>query len=437
MNKRINLLLLAIFLIGLVLRLYFVFTYDESLLVNINDQSTFIRMAQRLLQERTFSSDEGRPTAYITPFYPLFLSAIYFLFGYNLLYARIVQAFLGALTCLIVYFITKEIFNRSIAVLAFFLMSIHYFFIRYGAHLLSENLFILLVALSMLYLIKFSKRPSYLYAALFGIFCSLATLTRSAYFLFPFMIMAIFWIMPNFTATTRKKLLRFCLIIVLCVILPISVWTVRNFCVFRSFIPLGTEVGIVLYSAYNPPQGKIFDSSPEDEVTKIYKEMPEVEGSRFLLKQTFLSIKREPSKIYKYIPLKIMNFFSVFDWLTFRHTGTYNFSTAFILPLSFLGLLLILNKGYPKESLILLSPVVYFLFVTIAIMGVPRTRLPVEPYLIILAAFFINYIYSRSRFKASVISVISFWYFFNYLLYLNSDQTKIIIRDILQKLGLW
>lgn len=439
--KKIDLLLLAIFLLSLLLRLYVAFSYEEELFYNNplygNDQLNYDILARNLLQEHGFNFEDGQPTAFITPLYPLFLSVVYFFSGGSYLCARIVQALLGSLVCLLIYFIAKEVFNKPTAILAFFFMSIHYFLIRFGAHLLSENLFIFLVALSMLFLIKFCKRASYLYVSLFGLFSGLATLTRSAYFIFPFMMIMILWFVPNLLDITKRKLLKFSTIAVLCLIFPVSIWTIRNFYLFKSFIPLGTEAGIVLYSSYNPPQGKIFDSSPDDELQGSTSEMSEIEECRFLLKQTLLSIKKEPSKIYKYIPLKLMYFFSVFDWLAFKNQGTYNFSTGFILPLSFTGIILIFRKKYPSFTLLPLLPVIYFLFITVTIMGLPRTRLPVEPYLIIYAAFFVNYIYTRSPFKLKIVSIISLWYLFNYICYLNSDKVRMILRGVFQKIGLW
>lgn len=437
MKAKERAILIIIFVISFLLRLYYAVHYDESIFLGSNDQLGYVEFAKSLLYHHAFNSADGRPSAYITPLYPLFLSVIYFFFGVNHLYARIVQALLGSLVCLIIYFIAKEVFSRSVARLAFFFMSIHYFFISYGGHLLSENLFIFLVSLSILFLIKFCKKPTHLYAVLFGLFSSLATLTRSVYFFFPFIVITMLFLRLNFINLPYKKLIKFSLIIVLCLIFPVSIWTVRNYLVFKSFVPLGTEAGIVLYSSYNPPKEKVFDSSPEDEVTLSHPELSEVETCQFLLKQTLVSIKKEPSKIYKYIPLKLMYFFSVFEWVAFKVSGAYNFSTGFILPLSFLGIILMFKKKYPQINFILLLPVIYFVLITIVIMGVPRTRLPVEPYLIILASFFVHHIYSQSHSKIRIVSIVSIWHLFNYLLYLNSLNVKIIARSIVEKIGLW
>lgn len=431
-NKNVILILLLI--LSLSLRLYFVFV-NKNIIVEC-DQRTYDDLALSLLNEHQYAVN-GKTTAYVTPLYPIFLSIIYFFFGHSYFVVRIIQTFLGFLVCLITYFIAKEIFNKSVALVVLFLMAIHNFFIVFTRLLMSENLFIFLVALSILFLVKFSKKPTYFSASLFGLFSSLATLTRSAHFLFIFMVIVFLSLRPNIVNAVYKKLLRFFVLMLLCFIIPVSIWTIRNYLVFKRFIPLGTEAGIILYAAYNPPQGKILDSSVRDDVTAAASKLPEFEYGQSLLKHAFLSIKKDPKKIYKYIPLKLMYFFSIFDWVVFGDSGVYNFSFAFILPLAFLGIILLFRKKYPDIKLILLFPLIYYLFITITIWGVPRTRFPIEPYLIIFTALFISHIYSRIRIKGLFVGILSFWYFFNYYLYLNSSQAKEIFKLFFQKIGLW
>ena len=49
------------------------------------------------------------------PLYPWFLAAIYRIFGPHLMAVRIVQAFIGTATCLLVYTITKRLFRTRAA----------------------------------------------------------------------------------------------------------------------------------------------------------------------------------------------------------------------------------------------------------------------------------------------------------------------------------
>ena len=106
-----------------------------------------------------------------------------------------------------------------------------------------------------------------------------------------------------------------------------------------------------------------------------------------------------------------------------EHTIFYGLYASFV----FLGIALAFRKKYSWLSLIPLLPFIYFLLITVLIMGVPRTRLPIEPYLIIFMALYINYLYNN-YFKLGVTFVLSSWYILNLLLYVNSGYSKLFLR---------
>jgi len=430
---------LAILIAALAIRLYFSFITKKEV---AGDQHTYDAIAMFLLKYRSFMIAEGTPTAYITPLYPLFMAGVYACFGHSYLWMRIIQAVIGTFSCLVVYLIAKEAFDKRVALLSLLLASLHYFFISYGTLLNSESLFMFFLALSVLFLLKLCKSGSFVDAALFGLFSSFTVLTRSAHFLFIFLAVALLLLLPKLSGILYKKIFKLLIVAFACFIIPISAWTLRNYLVFKSFIPLGTEAGIVLYSAYNPVNGKILDMWTRDAVVANAATMSEVDGYRYLTKQAVLSIKKDHSKIYKYIPLRLMYFFSVFDWLAFDKDGediqgAYNFSTAFILPLFFLGVFTAWFKKRSPPIFIVLLPVAYYIFIAMAVMGIPRTRLPVEPYMIIFAAFFMLYVYDLTRAKFLAAGIFVFWYFLNYIFFLNSSAVKAVARDFFIKIKLW
>lgn len=425
--------LIIIFVLAFLIRLIFIFLAIGPL---DGDELIYDKMALSILSGHGFCAPDGHPTAYTTPLFPMFLSGVYFLFGHSYFVVKIIEALLGSFTALIIYFISKKIFGKQVAFIAFILMALHHFFIRYSTLILSENLFIFWLSLNILFFLKLCQRPSRYNAAMFGLTCALATLTRSAYFLFVFMAVIYLFFTKKHLVLKYKELRKIIIYIFLFFIIPMSLWTARNYIVFKKFIPLATESGVVLYAAYNHPRGKLLDKSVHDDITLEASRKPEVEYNNFLLKHTLISIKNDPAKLYKYIPLKLMYFFSVFDWVAFRQQGAYNFSTAFMLPLSFLGIALAFRKKYSWLSLIPLLPFIYFLLITVLIMGVPRTRLPIEPYLIIFMALYINYLYNN-YFKLGVTFVLSSWYILNLLLYVNSGYSKLFFKAMAEKIGIW
>lgn len=432
-------LVLAILVLALSIRLFFVFTTSKPI---SGDQYTYDVMAQFLLKHHSLMILEGKPTAYVTPLYPIFMAGVYACFGHSYLWLRIIQALMGAFLCFMIYLIAKEAFDKRIALLALLLTAIHHFFISFGLLFYSENLFMVFLAVSILFLIKFYKSGSYTHAALFGLFSSLAVLTRSAHFLFIFFAAGALLLFPKSPGISYRKLLRSLGLAMLCFVILLSFWIARNYLVFKAFIPLGTEAGPVMYAAYHPYKGKILDKCVQDPVTTGYTPASEYDACRYLLKETRKSIQKDPSKLYKYIPLKVMYFFSVFDWLAFikdgvEIQGAYNFSSAFIIPLFLLGAVVILFKRRGFTDLILLAPMAYYVLISALVMGIPRTRLPVEPYMIIFAAFFMVYLYDKMRSKFLCAGIFTSWYLLNYLISLNSGAAKNAARSFAALIGLW
>jgi len=97
--------IIIMFALALLIRLYFLFALGEP---PDADELNYDMFAMSLLERHEFGVN-GAPTAYITPFYPLFLAGVYFLFGHNYIAVHIIQALLGASLCLMLYFIAKEV----------------------------------------------------------------------------------------------------------------------------------------------------------------------------------------------------------------------------------------------------------------------------------------------------------------------------------------
>ena len=94
-------------LLALIIRLGFVYfkVGFNSTSYLFSDEKKYHRIAVYIL-------DNGQlpQTAYIPPGYPLFISALYYVFGTNPRIVRIFQSILGTLTCLILFLFDLSIF---------------------------------------------------------------------------------------------------------------------------------------------------------------------------------------------------------------------------------------------------------------------------------------------------------------------------------------
>jgi len=142
-----------------------------------------------------------------------------------------------------------------------------------------------------------------------------------------------------------------------------------------------------------------------------------------------------PKSFLKLVILKMLFFWSLIDWgFIGNGVATYNFASGFVFPFAIFGIFLCYSRN--KKALILAFPIFYTMFFSILTFGMPRFRLPIEPYLIILAAYAIYFLYKRFN-KILICSLFSFWLMFNIFLYFNSHNLKLCFRLLGFKAGLW
>jgi len=83
------------------------------------------------------------------PVYPIFLSAIYFIFGHTLQAVRITQILGNTLVCLILYLLGKEIKDARVGMFAAFLWAVYLPAAFFSGTILADNLSIFLLVLSI------------------------------------------------------------------------------------------------------------------------------------------------------------------------------------------------------------------------------------------------------------------------------------------------
>ncbi|MEK6645161.1 MAG: glycosyltransferase family 39 protein [Candidatus Firestonebacteria bacterium] len=172
----------------------------------------------------------------------------YKLFGINPLVVRVALSIFSSFTCLIVYKIAKEVFDRRSALIAMFI-SATYCMMFCWCSLLSETLFTFFLMLGVLYLVKSRNHPNLRYLVFGGMYLGLATLTRA--YLFPFFLLVPFWAFVTFK-NNLKLTSKACCIVICTMFLVISPATVRNCLVTHKFIPIIGQSGATFLGANNP-----------------------------------------------------------------------------------------------------------------------------------------------------------------------------------------
>lgn len=430
LNKQ-SLLIVIIFLVALLPRIFLAF---NSIEIPASDALGYDHQAIGILEGKGFI-ENGKASSSREPLYSLFLAGIYYLFGHSYTAVRIVQAILGALVCVVVFQIAKNLFTSKIAVLAGLLAVFSPSLIKISEKLLSENLYTFLLVIAILLILKQTKAKNYKCLALSGITLGLASLTRYVIVFFPFFIVVFMGrsLIPK--DYSIKKRVFSTLVLILFFILPILPWTIRNWAVHHKFIPVVSRTGAGLYYSYFPKDGKIYGFNIPDENTEKAKLLgSETEESNYLIKLTLKFIKEHPWRVLKLEALKTAYFWSPFDWEIIGN-GVYNYMYGFIFPFIIFGVIIMHKRS--RGLLVIYLPVFYAFILALITCGSPRFRLPVEPYLIIIASAAIAHFISLFSKKVLPVLITCGFFLLNFYFYAYSYQTKIFAKDLLEKIHLW
>jgi 4-amino-4-deoxy-L-arabinose transferase-like glycosyltransferase len=372
-----------------------------------------LKMMQRWDEERHYygTAKWGAPTSIYEPLYPLYSAFAYKLFGDRFLYHRLILALMSSFTCILVFSIGKRLFNEKTGYLSALICAFYPYFIFYTVFLMSETFFIFFLALSVYFLVKIKDNPNWKDGILFGISLGLTFLTRSVILgLLPFLLILL--LIYNF----RRSLVPVILTL-FAFALTISPWVIRNYKLHHQVVILATRGGYNLWFRNNPffyedelaALGyKVPDNLLKDIKYRKYLDFPhfspeqgEVERDKILTREGINFIRQNP-RLFAYLCWirfqTLIGFHGTLaKGLIYRLAGMFSFGILFPLALLTVG---IYYKRW-RETLPLILIFAFFLgFFTLTHDGI-RYRLPADPYLIILASFFLIQLleYAGTRFK--------------------------------------
>ena len=348
---------------------------------------------------------------YGMPLYPYFLAALYKVFGENVFAIRLIQMLLGVLSCLLIYFISKQIFNQRVALISMFLCAFYGMFIFYEGMLLGTGLTILFSCLIILVLLSIQRNTSYKKWILLGLLVGLCSLNRASVLLF--IPMALVWFSLSNKDRFKKKFISqlvFCATLVV-VIAPI---TIRNYLIAEDFIPITAHSGINFYignnpyadGSLNPPQsmhisvqGLLSDSIIQAQRLNGRQLKPS-EVSQYWFAQSADFIRTQPLSYFKLLLKKfafLFNTYEIFDVVDYsffrqRFPTILNLPLAnlrLVLPLGLLGIVLSLKLW--KRCLLLYLFMASFVISIVAYFVNARYRLPLIIFLIIFSAYTLDW----------------------------------------------
>jgi 4-amino-4-deoxy-L-arabinose transferase-like glycosyltransferase len=215
------------------------------------DAHTYNLIADHLIDEHCFCLAAHAVTASRAPLWPWLIAGIYILTGIDNEHARLFLCVTGATTCTIVYLWARDIFSRRIGIITGVIAAFYPGLFIWDGWLYTESLYTFLLLTFAYCLYRVQSTGHLRWAVVSGLALAAASLTRPNGLLY--LGLLVVWA----AVALRAKLLRWrtaagaVLIVTLLTVGLVAPWTVRNYRISHTFIPVATGGGTVLAGAYN------------------------------------------------------------------------------------------------------------------------------------------------------------------------------------------
>ena len=387
---------LAILGLALVLRLANLVVGPEN---RFGDARIYSALAANLVNGKGYTLG-GIPNSLRPPLYPFFLALVYALTGENPAIAKGVQAAIGTLHCLVLYWITRRVFDRPTALISLVWAAGYPYLIFWSGTTSTEVPFALLLSIAILMLLRTGVEPKPAYLMLSGLTLGLSAICRSgALVIIPVALLWLYFEMHSkrFGLSAVSRALALLAVASFVTLVP---WMARNYAVFGQLIPVSSGAGLNLFLGNNPltmqylREGRpSYQMISESEYLPISLRDVDIEAVAYYEKErAFIkAVARywgdNPRAILALQPLKLLHFLGLPNIQGYPSVLTFIAIISHI-PLLVLGTLGIFLSLRYKHVLLLLLVIVSGIVTHTILMPFPRYRLPwVDPYLIMFASF--------------------------------------------------
>jgi len=370
---------------------------------------------------------QGGPTAIRGPGYPYLLGAVYALSGDSLTAGRLAGAALGALSVLLLYLIAKRVWGRRTGLLAAALAAVFPPLVMLSRDLVSESLFIALELAAVLCVLNFRRSGGALrWAVAAGVLCGLAALTRNTGLALVLPVLLGVWTLRPWL---RPASLVAPAVLLGCAALAIAPWVVRDQAEFGRFVPVTTSSGFAAAGTYN--QDSFRDSgshgawrNPQTirQFTPLFLTpgIDEGEADAELRRAARDFAWEHPGYVAETTGWNLLRLFEVAGGSVVDDEGhvvddrgigsadpaVERAGIAIAAALALLGAFAILRSRsqprpdgapplIPSGPLFLWLVPILMILLAAPIAGLPRYRLPADPFLLILAALGLGWLWDR------------------------------------------
>ncbi len=359
---------------------------------------------------------QGGPTAVRGPAYPFLLGAVYALSDDSTLAGRLLNVVLGAAIVALLFLVCKRIWGRRVALVAAALAAVFPPLLLLSRDLVSESLFIALELAAVLCVLEFRRSGARLrWAATAGLACGLAVLTRpTAYAVLLAILVGISIQRPRL----RLRSLGAPALCLACAVVVTVPWIVRDAAEFGRFVPVTTSAGIATSGTYNEvarDRGAEPGAWIDPQIVPRFRPLFEAPGLDEAEVDSTLSgdarqfAWEDPGYVAETVAWNLLRLFEVEGGsvVNLRAEAIYDRGIGSALPLServglalavllaAVGLFTVLgpwSRDVSGRRTVPRGPFFFWLVpiavavVTLPVAGLPRYRLPLDPFILTLAA---------------------------------------------------
>lgn len=370
-----------------------------------SDQSEYELYAWNMASGRGFSGysaaspDRELPTSFRAPLPSIVYSLVYRVTGRHPAVLKVLNICFDTLNVCLIFLLARQLAGAMVGVLSATMWCIYPMAVFLSGYILSESLAVSLMCIHLLLLIKFQRSKDWMYLICAGLTLGLLMLAKAEFLLY--LVLLNIWIAYTYWSQW-KQLLRVCVLISLTSALVVLPWTIRNYRIHGTLVPISTGGGETLLQGNN---NYVVPGTPVSDPTRygyncsswglseyrdMFRGMDEVERDRAAQKEAVRWLLENKQRWPWLIWAKTKRHWTPFMQSTSDAKLRYAMLLSYgpILLLAIPSMLISLVYGFRRrKTLTLLYLIILFSQIkAVLFFGYARYRLLAAPALIVFAA---------------------------------------------------
>ena len=322
---------ILVFALALTVRMVHIHEATQSPLMGDTFPMHDSRYYDKVAQEVAEGDILGDEVFYMAPLYPYMMAIPYRLFltqipdgtyDYSVTIVRYLQCMLGAVSCVLIYWVGRLMIDRWVGLLAGLMASIYGILIYYDGVIMATSCIVFFHLLALLVLLISQRCGSFGWWITSGVVLGICAVAHGTVLLVVVGVML--WVLISFAKVRGHARLKYIALLLLGFIPIVLIVTVRNYVVGKEFALLTSNTGKNLYIGNNPTATGSFKFYSSEhwgsnlsyylkDVKRKADDVSPSELSRILSKKAFEFILQHPLEEVMLLAKKLRLFFNTVE----------------------------------------------------------------------------------------------------------------------------